>query len=297
MMKPDGPERYAPHRQRGAALISVILILGLLALLVTTLSVYVTNSATAIAIERDRIAENALVESALAFGMGRVLSTPVTLPVKGEDRIRLQTGTAKLNWQAESGRIDLNFVDADFLAAILVSLDLNRESATSLARLIVAKRSLGPNQTLPKDLRLLSGKKLGPVEHIRELLDIPGMTPALFARLVPLVTVYGASAGIDPRIADRALLQAIPDISRPILAELQALTDLSDDDAKRHLSSLGELARYFDFERHHAVRFMIETENAKGAAHLYEIVAVHFPADARPYHILFWQKSDKSKLQ
>jgi general secretion pathway protein K len=295
MMKLIGIDQHPTHAQHGAALISVILILGLLSLLVTTLSVYVTNSATAIAIERDRINENALVESALEFGMGRVLSTPPGLPIEGEDRIRLQSGKAKFNWRGETARLDINFVDADLLAAIFLSFDLNKDNATSLARLIVAKRSLQPNQAIPKDFRLLAGKKLGPFDHIRELLDIPGMTPALFARLMPLVTIYGASAGIDPRLADRALLQALPNISRPLLAELKSLNDMNDEDAQRRLSSLGELARYFDLQRRNTVRFSIEIETAQGLAHLYDVVAVHYTDDARPYRILSWQKSDKAK--
>lgn len=281
--------------QRGAALLPVILLLGLLSMLVTAFSVYVTNSATAIAIARDRIMQNTLVDSALAFGMGRIFSTPAGLALQGEDQIRLASGRAKLKWTAESARLNINYAPEELLVSLLKSLDLEDGKAVDLARLIVARRSLNPTQPIPKLFQTLAGKKLGLFEHPRELLDMPGLSSGLFNALEPLITVYGATPAIDPRLADDALLKALPNVSGPILAELSSMRELNDEDAKRRIQSLGELARYFDVTRKTLIRFHIDLETVTGQQYRFEIVTTHFADDAEPYRVLMWREITKTK--
>lgn len=277
-------------RQRGAALISVILLLGLLSALVTSFSVYVTNSATAIAIARDRITTKALVLSALDFGMGRVMSAEKGRPLPGSDKIRLQSGRASLQWRAETARLNINFVETNRLAPLLISLGLEQDQATELAKLIVARKTLKPSAPVPKDYIQLAGKKLGPYDHIRELRDIPGVTDALYRQLEPLLTVYGRVPQIDPRLADPALLQGLPNMSRPLLAELMSFSDLSDEDAQQRATSLGERADGFIFTPSNVIRFLIETETIGSGKKRFDIVVIHYPDDPQPYRILAWSE-------
>lgn len=276
--------------ERGAALIPVVLLIGLLSLLVTSLSVYVTNSATSLSITRDRITQSALIQSALEFGMGRVLSTPKAIPIEGEDRIRLQTGEAHLQWRGENARLDINVVDETLLASLLETIGLSAIKAKQLTNLIIVRRSGDINKPLPREYLGLANKKRGPFAHIRELLDLPGMTTQIFYQLAPLITVYSGSSAIDPRLADRRLIEAIPDMSRPLVAEILSLRGMKDDDAKSKLSALGDRARFFDLTRRATTRFTIETRSAHSTIRRYEIVTIHFPDDTRPYRILSWQE-------
>lgn len=276
--------------ERGAALIPVVLLIGLLSLLVTSLSVYVTNSATSLSITRDRITQSALIQSALEFGMGRVLSTPKAVPIEGEDRIRLQTGEAHLQWRGENARLDINVVDETLLASLLETIGLSAIKAKQLTNLIIVRRSGDINKPLPREYLGLANKKRGPFAHIRELLDLPGMTTQIFYQLAPLITVYSGSSAIDPRLADRRLIEAIPDMSRPLVAEILSLRGMKDDDAKSKLSALGDRARFFDLTRRATTRFTIETRSAQSTIRRYEIVTIHFPDDTRPYRILSWQE-------
>jgi len=276
--------------ERGAALIPVVLLIGLLSLLVTSLSVYVTNSATSLSITRDRITQSALIQSALEFGMGRVLSTPKAIPIEGEDRIRLQTGEAHLQWRGENARLDINVVDETLLASLLETIGLSAIKAKQLTNLIIVRRSGDINKPLPREYLGLANKKRGPFAHIRELLDLPGMTTQIFYQLAPLITVYSGSSAIDPRLADRRLIEAIPDMSRPLVAEILSLRGMKDDDAKSKLSALGDRARFFDLTRRATTRFTIETRSAQSTIRRYEIVTIHFPDDTRPYRILSWQE-------
>jgi general secretion pathway protein K len=276
--------------QRGAALISVILVMGLFAFLVTSFSLFVSNKATSLAVTRDRLTQNALVQSALEFGMGRVLSTSKGLPIEGDDRIRLQIGEAHITWRGESGRLDINLADETVIASLLTSLGLSSGDAKRLASLIGIRRSGDMTKPLPAEYQSLSNKKRGPFAHIRELLDVPGMTAQIYQRLEPFVTVYGRSMGIDPRLADSKLIEALPDMSRPIVAELNALRGAKDEDLKSKLTSLGPIARFFDVTRPSTTRFEIEIKNTQGGLHIYDIVTIHFGDDMKPYQILSWRE-------
>lgn len=276
--------------QRGAALISAILVMGLFAFLVTSFSLYVSDKATSLAVTRDRLSQNALVQSALDFGMGRVLSTPKGLPIVGEDRIRLQIGEAHIVWRGESGRHDINLADEAVIASLLASLGLSSGDANRLALLIAMRRSGDMTKPLPPEYQGLSNKKRGPFAHVRELLDIPGMTAQIYQRLEPFVTVYGRSMGIDPRLADSKLIEALPEMSRPMVAELNALRGAKDEDLKSKLTSLGPTARFFDITRQSTTRFRIEARSTQGGLSVYDVVTVHFGDDVKPYHILSWRK-------
>lgn len=286
---PRGPCRHF-DQQRGTALLPVIVLLGLLSALATAFSVYVTNRATAIAIARDRMMQDTLTGSAIAFGMGRALSTPSGIALQGQDKIRLVSGQAKINWKAENARLNINYAPEETLVSLLKSLDLESDMAVELARLIVARRSLNPTQPVPQLFRSLAGAKLGFFEHSRELLDMPGMTSALYRALEPLITVYGTSPAIDPRLADIDVLKALPNISNTVLAELLSLRELDEEEAKRRLQNLGELGRLFDLNRKPIIRFVIDAETITGKPHRYEIVAIHFPDDTEPYRILMWRE-------
>ena len=285
-----GKQAIRSNPERGAALISVILLLGLLSLFISTLTVYVTSSSTAIFIERDEVDQRALIKSSIEFGVGRVLSLPKGEAVRGKDKIRLESGTATIEWRGENSRLNLNFIDDQILASLIASFDINKDQASSLARLIIARRGLNPTQPIPNEYRVLAGRKLGPYDHVRELLDIPNFPTALFERIEPYLTVYGASERFDPRLADRRLIEAIPDITRPQIIEILALSNLSDDDARSRASLLGESKKQFDFSRSQIIRFLIDATNNAGKESSVQVVVIHFPDDEQPYRILLWNE-------
>jgi general secretion pathway protein K len=50
----------------------------------------------------------------------------------------------------------------------------------------------------------------GPFEAVEELRLVVGMTPALYARALPLVTIYSQNARVNPATASAEVLQALP---------------------------------------------------------------------------------------
>ena len=79
--------------------------------------------------------------------------------------------------QDESGKINLNFATKELLQSLFVSASMERNDAEGLADRIVARRTpAGPSIAF---------------RSVDELLAVPGVTRAFFARIEPALTVYG----------------------------------------------------------------------------------------------------------
>jgi general secretion pathway protein K len=118
--------------------------------------------------------------------------------------------------QDELGKIDLNAADADLFKGLFRSVGLDTRNAGVIVDRILDWRS-------PSDLRHLNGlstedySSIGAVyrprhagfQRIDELLLVPGMTPELYERVAPALTVYSGRPLFDPQIAPREALLAL----------------------------------------------------------------------------------------
>jgi general secretion pathway protein K len=127
-------------------------------------------------------------------------------------------GTAMtVSIQDELGRIDLNQAEEPVLIALLQSAGLDFAAASSLADKIVDWRTA-------TSLKHLNGAKdqdysaagsayrprNGPFQSVDELLLVMDMTPSLFQRIEPALTVYSGHQLVDPQFAPREVLLALP---------------------------------------------------------------------------------------
>ena len=119
--------------------------------------------------------------------------------------------------QNESDRINLNTASGALLRALLLDVGAPPDQATRLAAAILDWRTSGANPR-PGGAKAAEYRAAGlsygpagaPFESVEELADVLGMTPALFERLAPHVTVLTDG---DPDLSTRD----------PVVAE--ALTD------------------------------------------------------------------------
>lgn len=275
------------HRDKsGAALISTVLLTSLLILLATSMSVYVAKKATSVDILKSDLGRDVLLDSALQFGMGRVFSTRPGVAISGTDKIRLHAGEAKIEWVAETARININMIDQTYFKSILELQGLASDQATSLSKLVIARRNLNVAKPIPKEYQIFKDRPIGPYTHVRDLLDVPGMTSDLFSNIVPLLTVYGKSAKIDPRLADPDLLRALPDVSEPQIKDLLNLRNRSDEDAQTQLSVQDKWAQYLGFERSPITRFKITMTLESKRVETWDVATIHFPDDDRAFRVL-----------
>jgi general secretion pathway protein K len=123
----------------------------------------------------------------------------------------------KVSIQDELGKIDLNQAEASTFIALFQSAGLDLNSATSLADKILDWRTATPfkhlNGAKEQEYRATGSAfrpRNGPFQSVDELRLVIDMTPALFRRLEPALTVYSGRQFIDPQVAPREALSALP---------------------------------------------------------------------------------------
>jgi general secretion pathway protein K len=133
---------------------------------------------------------------------------------------RYNEGTAAITLVAvdEAARIDINAVPNAFLKNLLIVIGgADEAKADALVDAIADWRD-------PDDLKRPNGAEApdyqaadlkyapanSPFETTGELARVLGMTPAIFARIAPFITVYSRQPGIDPATAGRSVLLALP---------------------------------------------------------------------------------------
>ena len=125
----------------------------------------------------------------------------------------------------EAARIDINTAPDALLKNLLIAVGgLDDTAATALVDAIGDWRD-------PDDLRRPSGAEApeyraanlkyvpanAPFETVEELGRVLGMTPAVFQRIAPLVTVYSRQPGINPATAGRSVLLALPNATAELV--------------------------------------------------------------------------------
>ncbi len=208
------------HRgDRGWALVSVLWTLSMLALMAA--------ATEALTVTSYRIEQHAMVEaraqSALDAAIVRaVLGIADTRP---QERWRVdgagqtfvfESAALNISVQDELGRIDLNTASSSLIRQLLLATGLSLDQANALSDRIFDWRSTSGLKSLNggtdadyQAARLAYGPRHGPFQTVDELKLVLGMTPQLFAKLRPALTVYSRRAMFDPNVAPREALQAL----------------------------------------------------------------------------------------
>lgn len=129
----------------------------------------------------------------------------------------------------ESGKVDLNGADMTLLSGLIVAVGGEREQARKIASaaldwrdsdsLTQAEGGAEDSDYAAEDLPY--GAKDSPFETIAELQLVLGMTPELYRKLEPHLTVYSGQGRPSERFASAEVLQAMGLQSELILAERQ----------------------------------------------------------------------------
>ena len=216
------PEANGKVGDRGWALVSVLWVLAILALLAAAAQTLTYTSARG---ER-HLLERALLNAALDAGVARAIAgiTDARLdqrwPVDGTPQRFVYDGvTLAISIQDETGRIDLNAADGSLLRQLLASAGESPDRASALVDKILdwrsstnLKRLQGASDADYAAAGLNYRPRHGAFQTVDELRLVLGMTPELFAKLRPALTVYSKKPAIDPNVAPReALLAYYPD--------------------------------------------------------------------------------------
>jgi general secretion pathway protein K len=197
--------------------------LGLLATIALSL---LWNGNMAYSLARNGL-EAASIDLIAEAGVSRAVAG--LLEVRADRRWRTDGSTRNIEFdgtnigisvQDELGKIDLNQAEVSLLTNLLRTAGLEPGSAGALAEKIVDWRTATSlkhlNGAKEQDYRALGSgfhPRNGPFQSVDELMLVMDMTPALFRRIEPALTVYSGRQFLDPQVAPREALRALPNMT------------------------------------------------------------------------------------
>jgi general secretion pathway protein K len=219
-------------RQRGVAL---LLVLWLVALLAATVGAFALAARTE-QLQGQVLARGVELRGAARAGVEHAVarlaeSEPQRRWIPDGREYRWRFGEAELSVRIvdEQGKVDLDMADATLLAALLQQVGAEPRVAQRIAGAIVDWRDADtltqPGGGAEAPDYAAAGRDYGPAnlpfESVAEVEQVLGMTPALYARLAPLVTVYSGRAVPDPAFAPpqvRAAMGVTVDVPADVAA-------------------------------------------------------------------------------
>ena len=219
------------RRERGFALLMVLWTLMLLAFLAT---VFGSNARTEVLLARNLVT-NAQAEALADAGVFRAAAGLTRQPREGGFRGNGQVyiwrpsldepGTrgaatpvdeVRFTIRDEGGKVDLNQAPAPLLRELLIAVGVEPETSVALADAIVdfrdedqEKQPQGAEARDYKHAGLAWGPKNKPFDVVDELTYVLGMTPEIYRKVAPLVTVWGLGETPHPYTAPPEVLRAM----------------------------------------------------------------------------------------
>jgi general secretion pathway protein K len=201
-------------------------------------------------------------------------------------------GSMRIRIEDELGKIDLNQTDGSTLAALFQSAGLAPLAANALADKVLDwrdnshfKRVDGAKADDYRTAGYDYGPRNGPFQSVDELTLVMDMTPELYRRVEPALTVYSGRQFVDPQFAAPAVLAALPGI-----ADAHAAAVGQTPGATASVSLFGGLGAPIVALKGRA--FTINTEISRSAYVVrYHSVIRLTGNPAQPFWTLVWQRS------
>lgn len=219
----------ARRRERGFALLLVIWVLAILSVVAAGFAA-ATRSET-------RLARN-LMEAARARTLaeaGVARATAALLETNPQARWRadgtpypmsFENGSIRIRIEDENGKIDLNLTPTELLSGLCTELAIDDDTCAALVGGVTERRrAAAPAQ--PPGFRFgapppTQDRQNAAFTSLQELRQIPGVDADTVVRLSPFLTVYGQNGRIDPMVAPREVLLAIPGVDPAAVERLLA---------------------------------------------------------------------------
>jgi len=217
-------------RDDGVAIISAVWVAAFVALIAVSVMQMTRTSATTV---RDQsvvaqlgAATDGAVNATILMMLGPEDSQP---PVTGRPfNVAIGGQQVRVTLLDEAGKIDINRASDAVLKLLLNASGADRATADVIVRAIIRHRS--PSENLPGegsgngDVSAYKSRNMS-FQNIGDLRLLAGMTPTLFERIAPMLTVYSQAADVDPTFATDAVLGlfgAVSPIAKQALEERRA---------------------------------------------------------------------------
>lgn len=207
-------------RQRGAALLLVLWLIALLTALIGAFALTARVEALQGRTLSDGARAQELARAGVEYSLVRLADTEPTtrwLPDGRSYRWSYAGGEVELQIVDETGKVDLNQAGQPLLAALMRTQGVDQEQAGRIASAILDWRDADPLTQVgggaeDPDYAAAGrpyGAKDAPFETVAEVEQVLDMTPALYARLEPYLTLYSGRGEPDPAYAQAPVLTAM----------------------------------------------------------------------------------------
>ncbi len=267
--------------------------LAALAALVVIVSQQLGSSARLLRLEDEAVEADALISAATELSAYRLLlSKEEDRPKQGAFRLTLAGNDIAVSYVSEAARIDLNAASQEMLENLFVAVGAERDAAKEHAERVVAWRTRPTDaaKAQAEEARYAAAglqrmPRLAPFAHVGELALVLGLPAPLIDRVLPLVTVFNGSPGIDPTIAPTEVVAALPGMTPLILKDFLNSRGSSSLDADGLAKMLGPAAKDAAKGKSKAVRLQIIVGPAGGLRHAATVVIIPGEGE-QPYRLL-----------
>jgi general secretion pathway protein K len=298
--------RTVRGRERGIALVLVIWVVTLL-LAIAGSFVYAmrmdaraTRNAAVIA-RGDALAQAAI--SRVLFELFKPQGSPEVWKRDETPRVWSFDGASiSVRFTDESAKIDINTANNELLRSLFRSAGMTEEDAAKLLDAVLdwrdpdsLRRPNGAEQAEYAQAGLEGRPANYPFQSTEELQLVLGMPPGVYQRIAPMITVYSRQSGVNPLLASRATLLAIPGVSAEqvdtYLAQREAAR--ADGHVPPVFAAAGSYASYAQLA---AVTIRADVALGDGVFVSREAVAMVTPQyPRRPYTLLAWHELSRER--
>jgi general secretion pathway protein K len=282
-------------REQGFVIVAVLWLVAALAALALVFSIYLSNSARALALGDTAAQTEALVSGGVELAAYQLqLAAEESRPAQGAFRIRIGSADLAISYVSEAARIDLNAAPKELIAGLLSVLGAGEDEAREGADRIVAWRtrstpeSAGNEDALYRAAGRSYSPRQAPFVHINELGLVLGLSPALVERALPFVTVFSGVSGVDVLTAAPEVIASLPGMTPLILKAFLDERSAFPDDRTAIAAALGTAAASASQQRSRAYRILVRIRLPNGRENASDVVIV-LRNDEEPYRVLSWQ--------
>lgn len=291
---------YLNKRQGGIALIAVLFLLAVLTILAFTLSRDVRTDITLTSRHLKHAQALALAEEGIWRGSAMVLSRNQSddnsgLLTGGVRVLNAEIGELSVATQACSGLIDLNNASPELFKSALMSID----EASSTADVIVGSildwrdeddevRPNGAEADYYEINNMLVLPKNGQINSVEELAWINGVSPVIFEKLRPLVTVYSGQPRIDIYTAPESVLHAIPFLNDSMISRI--IEQRKQGDKRLPIEDIANEARAYIGSSEHDCIHISSYANVQGSvAGIVAVIKIEATPES-PVKVIAWRQ-------
>lgn len=292
----------APRGQQGIALIIVLWITTLLMLIASSFIYAMRTDVNIVANSLARARLDAAADAAVQRGIFEMLKPPQLPGRWATDGVpqawSYQGVTVEVSMTDESGKIDINTASDALIRGLFIAQGVKEDEAGALTDAILDWRdpdSLKRLRGAEEAEYLAAGYSYKPAnaafQSNEELRLVMGMTPELFDKVAPLITIYSRQPGINASIASRGALRALPGATDVLVDQYIAQREQARA-AKLPLPQFAPAAPYSSFANGMVIVRAVASggEGNEGASFVREAVVMRLATPKRPYAFLRWKE-------